>query len=494
MIGRDACIRRFTPEAGRLLRLISTDIGRPISDLSPHFAAFNLDIDLAREVMNVVETEHATEIEVQNRKGHWYRLQVKPYRATGNRIEGAVVTLIDIDVLKQSMVEIENARLSAEAGNRAKDLFLATLSHELRTPLTTILSFAQMLRMNRLQGPQLKRAVDMIEQSALTQAQLINDLLDVSRIIMGKLSLDIKEIDPVSVLEATIDGIRPAAEGKSITIHAELPSLRHIAEGDPVRLKQVFWNILTNAVKFSEKGSSIEITVSYDVNTNGNYISIRFEDHGQGISKEFLPHLFDRFTQADSSSTRLHGGMGLGLAIVRDLIERQKGSVTAQSEGEGKGSTFTVTLPISHVQLEKFEHVPPHHIDADKLNRLQGLKVLLVEDDQSAAESISTLLQAFGAEVSVAYNVNDGLNLFEVLHPDILISDVAMPHEDGYSLIQKVRTLPASVGGKVAAVALTAYASIDDERKAVKAGFHTHLCKPVDAMVLVDEITRLTKR
>jgi two-component system CheB/CheR fusion protein len=509
MIGKDGRIRRITPAAEKALNLQSSDVGRPMREIKSNFEVLSKDLDLERKVADVVDTMVATETEIQDRNSRWFRLQIRPYRTLDNRIDGAVIAFVDIDSLKRSLTEVnrarseaEKAREAAEAGNRAKDLFLATLSHELRTPLTTILSYSQMLRMGRLNPEAAKKGVVMIEQSALAQAQLINDLLDVSRILMGKLALDLQNIDPVSLLHEAVESVRPSADRKLIKLEEKLSKEEITVRADPIRLKQIFLNLLTNAIKFSHSESVIEVTLDCFSEPSGDLIRVKIRDFGKGIPPAFLPQLFERFSQADSSSTRVHGGMGLGLAIVRSLTEAQGGNVRAESLGEGKGSTFTVTFP--YVSSGDFDHrigttsglARPNGAEVeknknDKSLSLKGIRILLVDDDPGARDSLGTLLFSLEAVVLTAESAQVAFEKFVSFRPDVLVSDIAMPGEDGYGLLQRIRKLPVENFGQVPAIALTAFASPDDVRRAFEAGFQAHLSKPVDSNNLAEMISEM---
>jgi PAS domain S-box-containing protein len=393
------------------------------------------------------------------------------------------------------LIREQKARAEAEKGNRAKDLFLATLSHELRTPLTTILSWAQMLRMERLDPEKAKKGIEMIEQSAHAQGQLINDLLDVSRIIMDKLPLDLHPVDPAHIVRAAVDLIRPVADKKSIQIEMEMDPSTGIVSADPVRLQQVIWNLLTNAVKFSSEGKQIVVRMERTKVKDKDYARIQVVDKGKGISSDFIPHLFDRFSQADSSSTRIHGGLGLGLAIVRNLVELQGGTVEAESPGEGKGTTFTIKLPLL---IDRVGLIQNFHAEAkaktirseEESLKLDGLRVLLVDDEPNTCEALSVVLHSFGAKVLCAISVSEALGLLAQFKPHVLVSDIAMPGEDGYALIRKIRGL-GPVDCQIPCVALTAYAGAEDIKRALGAGFQAHLSKPVDTNKLVGTIARL---
>ena len=388
------------------------------------------------------------------------------------------------------------ARSEAERANRLKDEFLATISHELRNPLNAILGWAHMLRLGKLNEANIERAVETIYRNAKSQSQLVADLLDVSRIISGKLRLDVRTVDLIYIVNAAIDSIRPAADAKGIRLQTMLDPAAGPISGDADRLQQIVWNLLTNAVKFTPKEGKIQVKVQ----RIDSHVEIVVSDSGVGISKEFLPYVFDRFRQADASTTRIHGGLGLGLSIVRQLVDLHGGSVSVESEGEGKGATFTITLPFVGVitNQKESESVNPAHGDEivtfDGLPSLQGLKVLVVDDEADTRELISEVLKECGSEVILSRSVAEALEALERHRPDILISDLGMPDEDGYSLISKIRSLPPERGGQIPAAALTAYARAEDRMRVLRSGFQFHLPKPVDSAELVTVVASLAGR
>jgi signal transduction histidine kinase/CheY-like chemotaxis protein len=395
--------------------------------------------------------------------------------------------------LAQALLREKEARAEAEKGNLAKDLFLATLSHELRTPLTSILSWAQLLRSGKLDIEKSDRAYKIIESSAKAQGQLISDLLDVSRAIMGKLPIEISEIHPASIIQAAIETIRPSAEGKSINFNLIIGQIVGVAFADPIRLQQVIWNLLTNAIKFSEVGSEIEVSLNQVDLKSKPYFQIKVIDTGKGIPHDFLPRIFEKFSQVDSTSTRVHGGLGLGLAIVRNLVELQGGTVEAESLGIGKGSTFTVTLPLSDpTSVSKSAHAAHQvknclvstSIKENEWPLLNGIRILVVDDEDYPREAFCELLKSWGAVVRVAASAAEALIVFSEFKPQILVSDIGMPGEDGYSLIRKIREREVEFGQTIWALALTAYASGEDVDRAISAGFQAHLAKPVDSVDL----------
>ena len=388
------------------------------------------------------------------------------------------------------------ARNEAERANRLKDEFLATISHELRNPLNAILGWAHMMRLGKLTAANTERAVETIYRNAKSQSQLVADLLDVSRIISGKLRLDVRTVDLISIVTAAVDSIRPAADAKSIRLQTMLDPAAGPITGDADRLQQIVWNLLTNAVKFTPKGGRIGVKVQ----RIDSHVEIVVSDSGLGINKEFLPYVFDRFRQADASSTRLHGGLGLGLSIVHQLVDLHGGTVRVHSEGEGKGATFTITLPFVGVVTSSEEPEAVHPTPSDEvlsfdgLPSLQGLRILVVDDEPDTRELIQEVLQECGADVITSPSAADALIAIEQHQPDILISDLGMPDEDGYSLISKIRALPAEQGGLIPAAALTAYARAEDRMRVLRSGFQFHLPKPVDSAELVTVVASLAGR
>lgn len=382
-----------------------------------------------------------------------------------------------------------------ESVNRAKDEFLSILSHELRTPLNAILGWARLLRSNRLPASKAEEALDVIERNAKSQAQLIEDILDISRVIQGKLRLNVRSIQPIEAVEAAIDAVRPAAEARSIRLQTTLDPAAGPISGDPDRLQQVVWNLLSNAIKFTPKGGRVQLRLER-VNS---HIEITVSDTGRGISADFLPYVFDRFRQSDSSSTRTQGGLGLGLAIVRQLVELHGGDVRASSPGEGQGATFTVILPlmILHQPIRSLEWVHPvagGSIPFTPSLSLSGLMILVVDDEPDARALLAALLEQEGATVRTADSVRAAIQEIEQQIPDVLVSDIGMPDEDGYSLIQQLRALPPDQGGTIPAVAITAYARVEDRIRALSAGFQIHVPKPIEPAELVTVIANLTGR
>ena len=388
----------------------------------------------------------------------------------------------------QLLLRAERARSEAEAANRIKDEFLATLSHELRTPLTSLLGWSSVLREAKREEKVLSQGLEAIDRNARVQAQLIDDLLDVSRIVSGKLNLDVRPLDISSVTRAAINVVRPAADAKGITLdYWAQPGLGAIS-ADSARLQQIIWNLLSNAVKFTPHGGRISVRVEQD----GSDARVTVQDTGQGIDPEFLPSVFDRFRQADSSTTRNFGGLGLGLAIVRHLVELHGGTVSAQSDGLDKGASFSATFPLLAERPEPIAH--SGEINLSDIRSLDGLRVLLVDDEPEARQIISTVITRTGAEVKSCASASEALAKLVDWKPDVILSDIAMPDEDGYSFISKLRTLPRERGGDTPAAALTAYARDVDRRQALAAGYQMHIAKPIGAGQLVSMIARLAGR
>ena len=390
----------------------------------------------------------------------------------------------------QLLLRAERARTDAEAANRIKDEFLATLSHELRTPLTSLLGWSSVLREAKRDEKVLTQGLEAIDRNARVQAQLIDDLLDVSRIVSGKLNLEVRPLDITSVARAAINVVRPAAEAKEISLDywAE-PGLGAIS-ADSARLHQIIWNLLSNAVKFTPHGGKICVRVEQD----GADARVTVKDTGQGIEPEFLPRVFDRFLQADSSTTRSFGGLGLGLAIVRHLVELHGGTVSAESEGLNKGATFSATFPLLTERTEPVSVAHSGEISVLENQSLDGLRVLLVDDEPEAREIISTVMTRTGAEVTACKSASEALATLLEWKPDVILSDIAMPDEDGYSFIGKVRSLPREKGGATPAAALTAYARDVDRTQALAAGYQMHIAKPIAATQLVTIVARLAGR
>lgn len=385
------------------------------------------------------------------------------------------------------------ARAIAESANRAKDEFLAVLSHELRTPLTAMLGWTRMLRIGMLDESRTARALESIDRNARLQAQLIEDLLDVSRIVSGKLELDSRAVDLLPVVEAAVDVARPSADDKGVTIATSFEPAASLVLGDVARLQQIVWNLLSNAIKFTPSGGRIEIALS----RTGHDLRLVVRDTGAGIGPEMLPHVFERFRQADASSRRGHGGLGLGLAIVRQLVALHGGSITAESAGDGHGATFTVTLPAIREQfgipLRTAALTSTSPATAGDLASLAGVRVLLVDDEADARELLTTMLAQSGADVIPTASVAAAMEAILHEKPDVIITDVGMPGQNGYDFIRRVRALAPGLRD-IPAVALTAYAGSEDRQRLLSAGFDVHLAKPVDPVELARVVAGASQR
>ncbi|WP_016952553.1 chemotaxis protein CheB [Anabaena sp. PCC 7108] len=627
----DLRIRRFTPVAQRLLNLIPTDIGRPLSDIRSTIDLPNLE-SLLQEVMDSLNVQ---ELEVQDQQGYWYNLRIRPYRTTENKIDGVVMVFVDINALKHTAQQLEqarnyaeaivetvpepllvldsglrvvtanqafyrifqvsspeieqqlifelgkgewniphlitcleeiflnkihlqefeitavfdkigykvlllngcqilqeknepmvllairditqqrqleaersrllsyeqSARLEAEASNLAKDEFLSILSHELRNPLHAILGWSQLLRKKNLEPEQIARGLEVLERSAKAQTQLIEDLLDISRITTGKLSLNNHLIDLQSVIEAALEVVRLSADAKNIQIQSHLQPAIGKVLGDVDRLQQVIWNLLSNAIKFTPPGGMVEISLE----RVDSQAQIRVSDTGIGIPSEFLPYVFERFRQADSSKTRVHEGLGLGLSIVRHLVELHGGTVQAESSGEGLGTTIIIQLPLSSTvkepllpsnsqreeDLAEFVESPVDHLPS-----LKDLHILVVDDEEDIRELLMTALVTYDAEVTTAASADEAIAILTT-NPgmyNVLLSDIGMPDQDGFSLIQRVRSLDAKLGREIPAAALTGYVSDDEIQQVHLAGFQMHCAKPIELDQLVLMVANLAGR
>lgn len=421
---------------------------------------------------------------------------ISPIKDPTGRVIGVSKVARDITSIKRIQREREQvleretiARAEAERLSRMKDEFLATLSHELRTPLNAILGWSNILRLHGSSPVDLKQGLEVIERNARAQAQLIEELLDMSRIVNGKLRLDVQPVDLQAVVSDAIESVRPAAEAKGIRVTKVLDPRGGPITGDPNRLQQVFWNLLTNAIKFTPRGGRVQVYLKR-VNLQ---VEVSIADTGQGIAADFMPQLFTRFTQAETSTARRHGGLGLGLALVKSLVELHGGTVSASSPGPDQGSTFVVTLPMSVIQGESesiLAAVPPTSSPLT-LPDLKGFRVLIVDDEPDARALIERILAKCNATVTTAATAAEGVESVKQNHPDMILSDVGMPGEDGYEFLAKLRQLSDEEGGDTPAVALTAFARSEDRRRALMAGFQMHLPKPVEPAELIAVVTNL---
>jgi len=629
MLDNELRIRRFNTSAEKSLNLITTDIGRQITDIKT-----NIDRpDLTQLITEVIDTVTVKELEVQDTRGHWYLMRIRPYKTIENKIDGAVVMLIDIETLKLhekeiqesrdyaeaivetvldplvildesfrvqaanrsfyetfnvtaretegkliydlgsgqwdiqtlrtlltnvlataeefrgfevhfdfpsigrrtmllnagevrqeagkrrlillgiqdvteekkmeeergELVRVQAARAAAEDANRIKDEFLAICSHELRAPLSAIQGWAEMLARGDLDEETSRHGLEIILRNVRAQTQIIRDLLDVSRVIAGKLQLVITPVELIPLVEAVVESARPVADAKDVKLISSFDRSIDLVFGDAVRLQQIVLNLISNAVKFTPNGGTVEIRLQREKER----IAIVVRDTGIGIEPEFLPHVFDLFRQADSRTNRSYGGLGLGLAIVRNLTSMHGGTVRASSEGVGKGSTFEVILPSKPPDLEPADE-PETRLNLDvnsslrsiseTVSPLAGVHVLVVDDDRDSREMLNAALTAFGSEVRTCASSEEALKSLEEWQPDVLVSDIGMPNADGYSLIQQVRALPTDRGGNIPALALTGYAILDDHKRALSAGYQMHMAKPIELRKLAATVTMLVDR
>jgi two-component system CheB/CheR fusion protein len=628
MLDAERRIKRFTPTARAVLNVQPTDVGRPIDEIKPNVGG----VDLEEQVGLVVASGGPKESEVQDRQGHWYRMQVRPSHDAESRIDGAILSLIDIDALKHDVADAEWARdyaldiveavqvplvvldenlcvLSAneafygtfqttgdstktkglfeldggqwdipalrvpleqmlstkawltdlevehdfprigrrvirvsacvvhsrtnvpmilltleditarksadderaellvraqaakeeaERANAAKDEFLAMLSHELRTPLATLLMQSQMLRRGAVDTAKMHRIGDMIERNTRLQIQLIDDLLDVSRIVAGKLTIAPEEVDFAGVVQAALENVSALAQTKAVRFGVDVKPGIATVSADPVRMLQVVSNLLTNAVKFSPQGGRVAVALT---TVNGS-AALCVSDEGRGIEPQFLAHVFDRFAQQDSSTTRMFGGLGLGLAIVRHIVDLHGGTVRAESAGTGKGATFWVTLPLVAASRAA---ASPSATKTGKPNlsggtssgngadaQLRGMRVLVVDDDSAIRETTKEILDLLGASVVTTPSASEALHAIEVSRFDVILCDIAMPEEDGYAFIRRLRKLDAEHGGDTPAIAFTALAGDQNGARSLEAGFQLHLSKPIDIVRLTESVIKVT--
>jgi len=420
-------------------------------------------------------------------------------RSWQHQVRGYMLELKQAAVEREQLLKSElAARTEAERVSRVKDEFLATLSHELRTPLNAILGWSQLLRSGPNNPVDLEEGLRTIERNARVQTQIIEDLLDMSRIVSGRIRLDVQRMDLVSVIEAALDTVRPAVAAKEINIIKSFNPPTALISGDPARLQQVFWNLLSNAIKFTPRFGKVQVTLE----PLHSHLRITVSDNGDGIRAEFLPHVFDRFRQADPSTTRRHGGLGLGLAIVKQLVELHGGSIQAKSTGIGQGATFIVSLPISMPVAD--QNIEPEPRQARAISGieqfsapttlLKGIKVLVVDDEPDARALVKRLLEDCQATVITASSAAEAIEFLKTEPASILVSDIGMPEEDGYALIRKVRALDKQRGITTPALALTAYARSEDRMQAIRNGYQMHIAKPVEPAELTTVVAALAGR
>jgi PAS domain S-box-containing protein len=503
------------------------DPGDDLMTLSPRVAAiFGVPADkpiTRTDIRNLVHPEEREVARQANeramRDGVDYDMEYRVIRpdgvtvwvATRGRLQkdtsGKVVRMLGViqDITRRKEAEQQRldlleaeraARTEAEKANRAKDEFLSIVSHELRTPLNAILGWTEVLKVDEALTPDIREGLAVIERNAWAQAKIIEDLLDMSRIISGKVRLEVQRVDLPVVIDAALASMQPAADAKGLRLQKVVDPSAGPVSGDPARLQQVVWNLLSNAIKFTGKGGRVSLTLAR-VNS---HVEIVVSDNGTGISPEFLPYVFDRFRQEESATQRQHGGLGLGLAIVKHLVELHGGSIEVKSPGAGKGATFQVSLPLtplhSHAD-ESHRHHPVSRLPTDPVwtpPNLRGVRALVVDDDLDSRQLLKRLLEDCHAEVTMAGNVQEALGALDHGHFEVIVSDIGMPHRDGYDFIRELRGRPANQGGGTPAIALTAFARSEDRTRAMLAGFDLHIAKPVDAKELCAVVSRLAVR
>ena len=442
--------------------------------------------------------EYRGEVISKTKSGETKQIELSAFTMRDEAGEPVCFVAIKRDVTERKRTEEESheliqreraARAEAEKANRLKDEFLATLSHELRTPLNAVIGWSRMLSSGRLDREDAKHALEVIERNAWAQKQIIEDILDVSRVITGKLQLNLGPVDLVAIVDAALDAVRPAMEAKDIKIETVIDSSLKMISGDVDRLQQVVWNVLSNAAKFTPAGGQVQI----HVNQTPTHVQICVSDSGPGIDPAFLPHVFERFRQADGSTTRTHGGLGLGLAIVRHLVELHGGTIDAENRTDGTGAIFTVRLPLPSGELH-FEKAALAAAAFQDAPTLDGLRILLVDDEPDTLDLINVELAQHGGDVTAVTTAAEALSLLTDSKFDVLISDIGMPDMDGYELIRELRKREAGTDVRLPAAALTAYARVQDRMRAVLAGYSTHIAKPVDATELITVVASLAGR
>ncbi len=455
-----------------------------LTPINPHVlrSKVRVFIDLYRAHAELASSHQALEERVAER--------TRELERSNERLQAEIEERRRIESEREVLFRREQMlRAEAEELSRLKDEFLATMSHELRTPLNAIFGWITLLRTGRLDGPTQERALETIERNARAQKRLIEDLLDVSRIVTGKVTLELAVVDPRRIIEASIETMVPAAQAKGLALVPLLDAGVGQLRGDPARLQQIVCNLLSNAIKFTPLGGRVEIILA----RRGAEAEITVRDTGQGIKPEFLPYVFDRFRQEDGSISRRHGGLGLGLAIVRHLVELHGGTITAASDGEGRGATFTLRVPI-RPSAAASQGAETRMLPASAATTpLGGVHVLVVDDDPGAREVIARILETLGARVSLAATGPAALTLLFERKPHVLVADLGMPEMDGFALIEQVRALDPNLGGRIPAVAVTAYATMQDRLRALHAGYQNHIAKPVEAEELAAVITSLTR-
>jgi len=502
----EAVIRFWNPRAEETFGWGRNDaVGRPLVELVVDEAdRARLGAELDRLARADDSGALRTEVTGRRRDGASFPLELTVTRIPEDPDYRFSAFARDITERKRSerererlLVEAEHAREQAESASRVKDEFLSTLSHELRTPLTAIVGWIYLLRGGRLDEAARTRALDAIDRNAAAQAQVISDILDLSRIVGARFRLSVRPIQLAPVVAAAIETLMPAANARGITVQTNLDPSAGLVSGDTDRLRQVVWNLLSNAIKFTPKDGRVSVRVE---RADPNVV-VAVEDTGVGISPHFLPHVFERFRQADSSNTRNHGGLGLGLAVVRHLVELHGGQVTADSPGEGEGATFTVTIPLLDPEQaaagDRDEPAMTGGELPDDAPRLDDVHVLVVDGSDDVREVVSRILRLSGAEVDTATSVAEAMTCLARRVPDVLLSEIDMEGETGYSLIRRVRGLPLDVGGAVPAAALTSHSRIEDRVRALRSGFQMHVGKPIqpaELLAVVASLAELNRR
>ena len=490
----DGIVTSWNPAAQQLFGYTADEIvGQSIRVLIPPERQSEED-DILERIRTGQRVEHFETVRIAKDGRHVHvSVTISPLRDEAGRIVGASKIARDISAVRAA--EAERVRLIQEA-SRLKDDFLATLSHELRTPLNAVLGYARMLRAGVVRADKQARAIETIERNATSLTQIVEDVLDISRIVSGKIRLNVQPVDLPQTVTNAVDAVAPAADARGIRIETVLDPNATPVSGDPERLQQVLWNLLSNAVKFTTRGGRVQVRLAR-VNS---HVEVSVADTGVGIAPEFLPHVFERFRQADAGIARERGGLGLGLSIARQLAEMHGGTIDAASNGVGHGSTFTLTLPlmiVNAVSRGREARVHPSSVAAAQvipITDLRGVNVLAVDDDVDAVTLIAELLEAAGARVSTARSADDALRAMDMAAPQVLVTDLGMPHVDGFQLLDRVRAHPNPLVRRVPAAALTAYARSEDRVKALRAGFQIHLSKPIDPTELLAAVASLSKR
>lgn len=497
----DGTIRTWNEGAEKILGYSAAEmIGRSIFTLVPP-ELHDEEREILRKIQRGERISHFDTIRVTKYGRHLnVSLTVSPIKDRSGTIIGASKILRDISERKRAeqekldaLNEASKARHEAEVSNRIKDEFLATISHELRTPLTAVLGWVRMMRSGKLDIETQLRALEVIDRNVRSQAQLIEDLLDISRITAGKLRLDVRPVQPAAIITAAVESLRFAADARQIRLQTVLDFNAGPIAGDFERLQQVLWNLLSNAIKFTPKGGRVQIVLER-VNS---HIEVRVTDTGQGLKPDFLPYIFDRFTQGEAVTTRTHGGLGMGLAITKAIMELHGGTISATSEGEGKGATFRLNLPLMPLSREvPEERTHPQagwsEISLECPPEVAGLKILAVDDDADTCDMIRAALEQCGVQVETATSAEAGFEAYRSFQPDVLISDVGMPDVDGYEFIRRIREFERPLHRKVPAVALTAFARIEDRVKSLAAGYQMHVAKPVEPGELLTIVASLS--